>query len=150
MFCQASLLWNHKCSIHHKWVLESITDMVTLGTDGQFYFPMVTRESMSHDAWCQGWTFKWPANCRGWQRGFLLLWMHIHAKSEGQHCPLRCLLCLLHLLLSQVTALTFQLDWKFKQIGARQPIMIKIYNYKIYSIRIWRKTRIYLYGGKEK
>lgn len=62
---------------------------------------------MTHGARLQCCTLKWPANCRGGQRGFLLLWIHIHAKPAGQHCPLRCLLCLLHLLLSRVTTLTF-------------------------------------------
>lgn len=121
IFCEASLLWDQRISslMLYKPQLEGIPDRVTMGTDDQFYFPTVTRESMSHDAWCQCWTLKWPANCRGWQSGFLLLLRHIHAKPEGQHCPLRCLLCLLHLLLSRVTALTFRLDRKFKQIGTQ-------------------------------
>lgn len=51
-------------------------------------------------------TLKTDANCRGRQICFLLLPNHIHAKSEGGLAPLRCLLCLWHLLLSRVTTLT--------------------------------------------
>lgn len=41
----------------------------------------------------------------GGREAFFLLWTHIHAKPAGQHCPSRCLLCLLHLQLSPVTTL---------------------------------------------
>ena len=44
---------------------------------------------------------------RGGREASSLLWVHIHAKPAGQLRPPRCLLCLLHLQLSPVTALTF-------------------------------------------
>ena len=80
---------------------------------------------MTHGARIQCCTLKWPANCWGGQIGFLLLWIHIHATPAAQHCPLRCLLCLLHLLLSRVTTLTFILVWIFRHVGdSAQLIMI--------------------------
>lgn len=50
--------------------------------------------------------FKWPSSSGGHRPVYVLLWIYLHAKAEGQLCSPHCLLCRLHHQLSPVTTLT--------------------------------------------